>query len=368
MTKYAIEPHAVSHQESCSIPCNLCGSTEVSVLAERSRTGEPLRTVICSRCGLVWADPLPHNPVDFYENDYRVSYKGSYAPKLKHILRAGNVALSRYRKIEHFLSEPLKILDVGSGGGEFAFLLKTIGHHVKGIEPNKGYAEHSIREYGLDVEVGFIQDVELPRESFDLITLWHVLEHTQDPCDVLSRLHTLLKPHGILVIEVPNVEAKCQSPSSTFHEAHIFNFNTATLQRLAEKAGFNEMATSISADGGTITVITEKKPNYTMGTYEFCIPGNSEQVFSTVRDHTAFKHYLTAHPYARLLRRIRQTLQEKCGISSFSDGKQLLKELYSPISKARLSTTPYRKVFDLIAYVPSGWASGVLFMQSLSLS
>ena len=335
MIQYATEPNAPSHQEACSIPCNLCGSTAVSVLAERSRSGEPLRTVICSRCGLVWADPLPHNPVDFYENEYRVSYKGSYAPKLKHILRAGNVALSRYRRIEHLLSEPLRILDVGSGGGEFAFLLKGLGHHVKGIEPNKGYAEYSIREYGLDVDVGFIQGAELPRESFDLITLWHVLEHTENPCDVLARLHNLLKPHGVLVIEVPNVEARCQSPNSTFHEAHIFNFNLATLQRLAEKAGFTEISTSTSADGGTIAVIAEKKPDNSMmqceGECGFCIPGNSEKVFTIVRDHTALKHYLTAHPYARLLNRIRQSIQEKRGIRSFSSGKQLLIELYSPL-------------------------------------
>lgn len=83
-----------------------------------------LRTVICAKCGLVWSDPLPHNPRDFYEDSYRVSYKGTYSPKPKHILRAGNVALSRYQKIEKLLSKPLSILDVGSGGGEFSYLLK----------------------------------------------------------------------------------------------------------------------------------------------------------------------------------------------------------------------------------------------------
>ena len=140
--------HSTAQQESCSIPCNLCGSTEISVLAKSSRSGKPLRTVICSKCGLVWSDPLPHNPRHFYEDDYRVSYKGAYSPKPKHIFRAGNVALSRYRKIESLLSRSLEILDVGSGGGEFSYLLQTLGNDVTGIEPNKGYAEYSIREYG----------------------------------------------------------------------------------------------------------------------------------------------------------------------------------------------------------------------------
>ena len=324
--------HSTVQQESCSVPCNLCGSTSVSVLANRSRSGHPLRTVICTRCGLVWTDPLPHNPRDFYEDDYRVSYKGSYSPKPKHILRAGNVALSRHRKIEHLLSKSLEILDVGSGGGEFLYLLQTLGDNAKGMEPNKGYAEYSIHEYGLDVQVGFIQDAKFQEEIFDLITIWHVLEHTESPYDVLLKLHTLLKPQGILVIEVPNVEAICQSPKSTFHEAHIFNFNIATLQKLAEKAGFTEMTHSISADGGNITILAQKKSANCIGKCEFNIPGNSEKIVKTVRNHTPLKHYMTAHPYNRLLRRIRQSFLEKRGITDFKGGKQLLDQLYSKLS------------------------------------
>ena len=283
----------------------------------------------------MWSDPLPHNPRDFYEDEYRVSYKGTYSPKPKHILRAGNVALSRHRKIEQLLLEPLTILDVGSGGGEFSYLLHVLGHDVKGIEPNKGYAEYSIREYGLNVQVGFIQDVILPEAGFDLITIWHVLEHTENPCAVLSKLHTFLKPQGVLVIEVPNIEAICQSPKNTFHEAHIFNFNAVTLQKLAEKAGFAQMEHSISADGGNITMFVQKTSVTAIDECELYIPGNSKIIADIVRDHTPFAHYLTAHPYARLLRRIRQSLLEKRGITNFAGGKKLLDKLYSPLCNVR---------------------------------
>ena len=70
-------------------------------------------------------------------------------------------------------------------------------------------------------------------DSFDVITIWHVLEHTEDPCFVLGKLRSLLKPQGVLVVEVPNIEAICQSPKSTFHEAHLFNFNLDTYARWA---------------------------------------------------------------------------------------------------------------------------------------
>lgn len=286
--------------------------------------------MICVRCGLVWSDPLPHNPRRFYEDDYRVSYKGTYAPKPKHILRAGNVALSRYRRIEQLLSEPRVILDVGTGGGEFAYLLQSIGHDVRGVEPNKGYAEYSIHEYRLNVQVGFVQDVVLPKDTFDVITIWHVLEHTENPYAVLTKLHTLLKPRGILVIEVPNIEATCQSPKSTFHEAHLFNFNVGTLSRLAEKAAFVEEEHSISADGGNITMFV-RKTSKNINENALVIPGNSERIITTVRNHTPVRHYISANPYARFYRRVRQSLQEKRGIRDFTSCKQLLDGLYSPI-------------------------------------
>ena len=111
-------------KESASSSCNVCGGSNVSVLANHSRSGKPLRTVICQDCGLVWSDPLPHNPRSFYEDDYRVAYKGTFTPKPKHILRAGNIALHRRTLLGEWIAKPKKILDVGTGGGEFAYLLK----------------------------------------------------------------------------------------------------------------------------------------------------------------------------------------------------------------------------------------------------
>ena len=317
----------------CSIPCNLCGATEARILANRSRSGNPLRTVICPQCGLAWTDPLPHNPRDFYQDDYRISYKGTYTPKPKHILRAGKVALHRHGKIARLLEKKMAILDIGSGGGEFAYLLKTLGHDVQGIEPNKGYADYSIRQYGLDVQVGFVQDARFQGKTFELITIWHVLEHTENPFGVLLKLHDLLQPEGMLVIEVPNMEATCQSPKSTFHEAHIFNFNPATLQKLAAKAGFTFVEHSMSDDGGNITIIVQKKSAGNPGKLELNIQGNAEKIIGIVRNHTPIKHYLTLRPYARLLRRVRQSLAEKRKAGSAKEGKVLLDALYATLAR-----------------------------------
>ncbi|NOU22996.1 MAG: class I SAM-dependent methyltransferase [Methyloglobulus sp.] len=318
-----------NHQESCSNPCNVCGGTDISVLANHSRSGKPLRSVICRDCGLVWSDPFPHNTRSYYEDDYRVAYKGTYTPKPKHILRAGKVALYRRKLLDKWLAQPKKILDVGTGGGEFAYLLQSLGHDVNGIEPNKGYAEYSKQEYGLNVQVGFIQDIQQPDESFDLITIWHVLEHTENPCDVLTKLHTLLRPQGVLVVEVPTIEATCQSPKSTFHEAHIFNFNLANLRKLGEKVGFAEVEHKLSADGANITVFFQKNAAATINDKALKIPGNAERITNIVNNHTAYKHYLTAWPYQRFFCRMGRAFGEKLATANFESGKSLLDKLYS---------------------------------------
>ncbi len=321
-----------SNQESCANPCNLCGSNDVSVLATLSRTGKPLRSVICNHCGLVWSDPFPHNLRSFYADDYRVAYKGTFTPKSKHILRAGKVALSRRKVLADLLAKPLKILDVGTGGGEFAYLLQSLGHEVNGIEPNKGYAEFSRQEYGLNVQVGFIQDIDQPDQSFDLITIWHVLEHTENPYVVLTKLHALLKPQGILVVEVPTIEATCQSPKSTFHEAHVFNFNIDTLQKLGEKVGFTAQKHEVSPDGANITVFFQKSTAITppVAKNDLNIPGNAERIIHIVKNHTAGKHYLTAEPYRRFFCRMSRVINESIATANFTSGKQLLDRLYKP--------------------------------------
>ncbi len=315
-------------KESCSNPCNVCESTDITVLANHSRSGKPLRTVICNRCGLVWTDPLPHNPRSFYEDDYRVAYKGTFTPKPKHILRAGKVALNRRKILGKRLEKPLKILDVGTGGGEFAYLLQSLGHDVQGIEPNKGYADYSKQEYGLNIQVGFIQDIQQPDASFDLITIWHVLEHTENPYKVLTKLHSLLKPQGVLVVEVPTIEATCQSPKSTFHEAHIFNFNLDTLRKLGEKAGFTEVDYKLSQDGANITMFFQKIAQAS-NDRPLTIPGNADKIKAIVKGHTAFSHYLTAWPYQRFFTRMSRMLQERFETANFERGKKLLDSLYS---------------------------------------
>ncbi len=316
-------------KEKCSTPCNLCSSYNVEVLSLISRERKYLSTVICKGCGLVWTDPMPVKTKEYYEKEYRMEYKGSLEPKLKHIYRAGMVGLNRFGKIKNFLSTGAKILDVGSGGGEFVYLLNKLGYKTPGMEPNIGYAEYSKREYNLHIITGFVQDIELLKnDSYNMITLWHVLEHTENPFQVLYKLNSWLKNNGILIVEVPNVEAVCQAPANRFHIAHLFNFNSKTLEKMGNKAGFSLLEQKVSDDGGNIFMVFYK-PEIPPVLEGLSIEGNYQRIIEIIRRHTNFRHFLSPFPYTRFFRKIGKIFNEKKAIKGFIRGKDVLDFYYN---------------------------------------
>ncbi len=311
------------------IPCNLCGGHAVTVLSRLSRSGAALRTVACTACGLAWSDPRPHEARSFYTDDYRLAYKGSFTPRPKHVLRAGRVALDRLAKIRPWLQGRPRVLDVGSGGGEFAYLLQRLGHAVTGIEPNNGYGNYAAQAYGLDIRLGFLSDRLAPGEQFDLITIWHVLEHTEDPGATLRLLAGALRPGGRLVVEVPNVEATCQSPRSSFHEAHLYTFNAATLGCLARRNGLAVCDTRLSADGGNLTVVLS--PASAADEVPAAqIEGNHARVAAIVAGHTPLSHALSSHPWRRAWSRLRGAVSEWVELRAGENGRAVLDRLYGP--------------------------------------
>lgn len=315
------------------LPCNLCGSAEATVIARKGRSGAPLRTVACRGCGLVRSDPRPHDARRFYSEDYRLEYKGSFVPRPKHVLRAGRVALSRLALIRPLLRPGLRILDIGSGGGEFAYLLSRLGHRVEGVEPNRGYAEFSRREYGLQVHRGFIDEVVLEHGSYDLITIWHVLEHTENPAGVLRQLQQALAPEGVLVVEVPNVEGPRRSASSTFHEAHLYNFNEATLSAIGAGAGLLPQSVTPSADRGNLVAVFRQDPALQQAAAcPLALAANHDRVAASVLGHRPLAYWTSARPYARIAHHLWRPLTEAAALCQPLGARERLDRLYAEVS------------------------------------
>ena len=174
------------------------------------------------KSGLIYVDPVPFENTElFYQNDYRKSYKGVHQPKPKHVYRAGKVALARYERLKILLPKTAKCLDAGSSSGEFVYLLQSRGHLSQGVEANIPYAEYSKAELEIPVSVSPFSEFSTD-EKFDLITMFHVLEHLEHPIRDLTHLKKFLKPNGYIVIEVPNILYPDMAFSHKWHPSICF--------------------------------------------------------------------------------------------------------------------------------------------------
>ena len=220
--------------------CPISGTKDAHEICSRDRYHKALRNVISSDSGLIYVDPVPfENTEEFYKSEYRKSYKGVHRPKPKHVYRAGKVAMDRFSRLSKYLTEGAQCLDAGSSSGEFVYLLKKRGFDAEGVEANIPYAEYSQAELGVQVSISPFSEYKTHRK-FDLITMFHVLEHLENPVRDLSYLAGFIKPGGKLIIEVPNILYSNMAFSHKWHSGHPFSFTDKTLSMLLDNAGFKQ--------------------------------------------------------------------------------------------------------------------------------
>jgi 2-polyprenyl-3-methyl-5-hydroxy-6-metoxy-1,4-benzoquinol methylase len=291
----------------------------------------------CASCGLTYVDPIPtpEELARFYAERYRLEYKQASQPRLKHIYRAGKVALGRLR-IAGLLAAPLaRVLDCGAGGGEFSYLLSSRGYRLTGIEPNDGYREYARAEYGVDLRPGTLEDNEFGPAEFDLITIFHVLEHVPDPRAALQRLAAWLKPGGHLYIEVPNALTDVSSPSNLYHRAHLYYFAAAPLAALARQAGLATVLLDGGAQNANLTAIfckqrgADAEPEARYQEAPRTGPDATHDAIVAANQQRTLAHYLTAgttlaNVVPRLIVRAAERRVERSGLS----GRAILDRLF----------------------------------------
>ena len=309
--------------DACPIPCNLCGASDIEVLSLRDRRGGYLRTTICRRCGLVWTNPRPPEDTvrQYYAHQYRLDHLGQITPSLRLTARSGIAALYRCRALRPHLSRGDAILDVGAGGGELVYMLRRLGFDAQGIEPDTAWAAYARHALGVPVQTAFMQSVSFPAPSFTVVTLYHVLEHLEDPAGAFAIVAGWIAARGLLLVEVPNVEATCHAPRRRFHFAHLHSFNDATLCALGRRAGFEPVQTRTTPDGSLIECLFRYTGDIRAVT---SIPGNCERITRVVANHQTLAHYLTSTPYRRVFRRLRSYRAMRRAIDGCAGAAQVL--------------------------------------------
>ncbi|MCG8604112.1 class I SAM-dependent methyltransferase, partial [bacterium] len=140
------------------------------------------------------------------------------------------------------------LLDIGCGTGEFLLEMQSHGWQTRGIEKDAQAAEFAQKIYRLDVTSGDIEAKKHLKKSYDIVTLWHVLEHLHDPWEALQTVRQILKDDGYVLIAVPNIgstDARFYRQNWVALDAprHLYHFTPQTLARLLQRAGFKLVKT-----------------------------------------------------------------------------------------------------------------------------
>lgn len=228
--------------------CPICESKEyyplfIARCQEQGSKG-PYQLISCTNCGLSRTYPEPDDTelTELYSLGlYAKSSIPSLANRLNNFLQSERL---RYLKSVH---SPGKLLDVGCGKGRFLSSVKTLGWQAVGFEPDANRKEWAKSHYGVQVYLGKLDDLPFPDKYFDVITLWHSLEHMRDPSNALAQVKKKLKDEGILIVSVPNfgsVQARF-GWGQWFHldvPRHLYHFNKASLNLLLRKEGFEAIS------------------------------------------------------------------------------------------------------------------------------
>lgn len=228
------------------VHCDICGSSDYWVLGPVA--GNQL--VRCKVCGHLYM-PNRYRPEElkaiYVEEYFKDQYiKENEKVQYDYLADKPNIlkfAKRRYETIGKYM-DPGKVLDVGCAMGFYLEHAKSLGWDVYGIEVSE-YAATYAREL-LQTEHIYhkgIEEAVFEVEQFDLITLWLVFEHMNEPVEVLNKLAAWLKPNGILALKVPHADgitfrSNLKQWLSQHPADHMCDYTVDTLRRLAAKAGF----------------------------------------------------------------------------------------------------------------------------------
>lgn len=221
--------------------CILCNSRDREPIIKKNQW----QVYRCASCGLGFLDPRPSKKdleTLYTEKYFADQYDTGIEPDTPEFKRRLSQESHRIRFFSN-IKQRGRVLDIGCGNGYFLAACQNRDYDVQGLDISDWAVQYATQKLGLSVKTGEINTVKLPSHSFDIITMWHFLEHTKNPLQTLLEVKNWLKKDGILVIDVPNYESTdalknwgnwvgWQLPY------HLYHFTPQTLKDLVGKCGF----------------------------------------------------------------------------------------------------------------------------------
>jgi len=234
--------------------------------------------VRCQGCGLVYLNPQPSDEekAPYYSDGYFKVYDQRLDERWARLSAIMKKLGFPERKADGIaapltgLAVTVRVMDVGCGSGDFLAFLKSKGWQVWGTEVNPGAVAMAKEKYGLTIFEGKLEEAAFEDEFFDVVTLYGVFDHIGQPIETLTEIERILKPGGLLVIFVHNLdclEARLfKSNWSCLHvPCHVFFYSPSTLRRLLEMSrfevvGVKQISTGTAVAESIINMLGRKKP------------------------------------------------------------------------------------------------------------
>lgn len=232
-----------------STACPNCGHHEPVSLYTFTDSYGSYAIVRCSICSLSYLNPRPTPETIgvYYEAAQYTPFLSSgnataFFSRLYSTVRKYSVRWKR-KKIEKIRSGT-SLLDIGCGTGEFLLEMKNHGWKVYGIEPSEEASQFARTTYKLDVQNGSldIENMQSLPGPFDVITLWHALEHIHRPLDALALIREKLSDEGLLLIALPNIDSFDAGVYKKGWIAldvprHLLHFTSKSLSSILKRSG-----------------------------------------------------------------------------------------------------------------------------------
>jgi 2-polyprenyl-3-methyl-5-hydroxy-6-metoxy-1,4-benzoquinol methylase len=251
-------------------PCIQCGCTDFITLHTGSDYLYGNQGVFsidqCLKCQLITIHPrLSAEESEKYYPEHYLSFPIAVEDeksKFKKIDRW----YGREKKCQEIIkrtSKPGRILDIGCATGIFLSGMKLHGWECYGVEPSGFAAKYAKERFQMDVYNGYLEDAKYPDNFFDVVTLWDVLEHISDPINALLKISKILKPDGLLVINLPNAASWERFIFGKYWVGwdiprHYTFFTPQTIRALLKQMNFsvNEIMSFTSGHGALVLSIS----------------------------------------------------------------------------------------------------------------
>ncbi len=235
--------------------CPICNSTDFDqflTCTDYTVSHKEFSIDQCRSCGFRFTNPRPsaNELGSYYKAEEYISHSDSkkgLVNRLYHLVRRYTLIkklqlIVRLAGVKLSASKQKQLLDIGCGTGAFLDICKRAGFTCKGIEPDGDAREHSIKTYDLDVKDEPELD-NLPKASFEIITLWHVLEHVPLLNDRILQIKQLMNQSGRVIVAVPNCSSFDAKHYNKYWAAydlprHLYHFTPKDIISIFEK---NEM-------------------------------------------------------------------------------------------------------------------------------